>query len=365
MNLDAKSIEILLKHDELLLSICIEYFERSLFSEMHDLDFLKGLLLFIENRYWIEEPNFIGRILGVLCRRMLDTGLNRWEYYAFQTEYTAEENRKLWWECYWWDRWYALTTGKPPLISPDTNRCLIPRIVMELEVDDSMDCLTLMNTVLLDLKKADACIAFLHILLAKLITEVVYGLLYNIHFTDYRICGILGSSDLSSLLKDLKIKFFEINEILQSLQENMIPFLEENFQRSDLFELYIHMKFVSVCCFQSMEILLARIQNLLPVQQRGELNECLKISRDQAFNLSVNILLNVLKQKDSYQLVKCSWYIFIIILNISSYCIADPSKISVHFLSVISGVIGYYSDIIGPPCNSDAKNVRSLKRSDL
>ncbi|CAI4065051.1 uncharacterized protein SKDI_09G2030 [Saccharomyces kudriavzevii IFO 1802] len=340
------SLKNFLEQDELIFCLCVEYFERSIFSAMHDLTILKGLVSLMKHRYWIDDYFVLGRIICTMSRRSLDAGLNRWEYYIGQEEETAEENRKLWWDCYWWDRWFMLATGKQPLIPDEMTSCLFPKQVIGLGVDDSMDCFTLIDLVELDPVKLDICVSFGYILLTKIITMVFSGLLYNRKFTDYRLFAMPDTKDLNGTARQLKVEFLEINRIFQRVQDKIIPFLKHHSENTYIFELYTHFGFAKVCCFQGMESLILRIQNLLQSSEKAALDICIKQTRTQTFETSVDILTETIKSRDTSHIIKCSWFVYVILMSITSYFIENPRKTPVYYLSLMCGVIGLFNDVL-------------------
>ena len=186
-NMNASSLKVFLEHYDMIVCLCFEQFERSVFSEMYNLANLQDLIYLVRHTYWSQDPFTVGKLISHMCRRSLDLGLNRWEYYIGHDERTAENYRRLWWDSYWWDGWYALVTGKPPLISDEYSSCLFPKQVVELGVDDSMDCLSLINSVKLEPHDIDGFVLFGYISMAKIIKKVFSELLYNKSFTDYRV----------------------------------------------------------------------------------------------------------------------------------------------------------------------------------
>ncbi|CAI4565556.1 AMM_1a_G0031150.mRNA.1.CDS.1 [Saccharomyces cerevisiae] len=221
-----------------------------------------------------------------MARRCIDTGLNRWEYYVGQDENIAQCHRELFWDSYWWDRWYALVTGKQPLISEEMTSCLFPKEVIGLGVDDSMDCLTLVNSVEMDPTKIDACISFGRILLAKVITLVFSGMLYNRKFTDYRLFAMEEASNFNTAARKLQGEYLNVNTIFQLMQDKLVPFFENKFEDSRVFELYIHFELVENCCYQGIESLMLRIQNILTSNEKVEFDMCIKQLGSQSFELS-------------------------------------------------------------------------------
>ncbi|CAI4434594.1 BTE_collapsed_G0016530.mRNA.1.CDS.1 [Saccharomyces cerevisiae] len=355
-------LKYFLEQDELIFCLCLEYFERSLFSTMYDLTILKGLVSLMKHRYWIDDPFVLGRIISTMSRRSLDAGLNRWEYYIGQDEDTAEEYRKLWWDCYWWDRWYSLVTGKQPLIPHEMTSCLFPKDVVGLGVDDSMDCFTLINLVELDPSKFDICISFGYILLTKIITAVFSGLLYNRHFTDYRLFATPNAKDLNGTARQLMVEFSKICKIFQCIQDKLIPFLKQYSENSNVFELYTHFGFAKVCCFQGMESLILRIQNLLQERERIELDSCVKDIRLQTFEASVDILTDVLKHEDTFYIFRCSWFIYAILMNITLNFIETPRRNSICYLSLMCHMIASYNDLFVSSGNVNFKGNNAFSK---
>ncbi|CAD6622193.1 HN1_G0002570.mRNA.1.CDS.1 [Saccharomyces cerevisiae] len=339
------SLKYFFEQDELIFCLCLEYFERSIFSTMYDLSMLKGLISLMKHRYWIDDPIVLGRIICTMSRRSLDAGLNRWEYYIGQDEVTAEVYRKIWWDCYWWDRWYSLVTGKQPLIPDEMTSCLFPKGVVGLGVDDSMDCFTLINSVELNPSKLDICISFGYILLTKIITEVFSGLLYNRHFTDYRLFATPDTKDINATARQFIDKFSKIYRIFQHVQDKLISFLKHYSENSSVFELYTHFGFAKVCCFQGMESLILRIQNLLHGREKTELDSCVNDIRLQTFQASVDILKDVLRLRESFHIFRCSWFIYVILMNITSYFVENPGEDLVYCLSLVCQVSSLFNDL--------------------
>lgn len=122
-----------------------------------------------------------------------------------------------------------------------------------------------------------------------------------------------------------------------------------------MFELYLHFGFTQVCCFQGIESLLSRIQNLLQLNEQTDVNICIRQSRLQNFETSGDILANILNQKDTFHIFKCSWFIYAILMNITSYFVENPKKHPVYFLSLMCGVIGLYNDFLMAYTNIDFK----------
>lgn len=348
--------------DESILSFCTEFFERSIFARMDDMALISSSLLLLELRFWIDDFFFLDKIISCICRRCLDAGLNRWEYYVSKEEKIANAQRELWWNCFWWDKWSALISGKPSLISDEMNWCMFPSEVMQLGVDDSMDCLTLLDSVKLDPKKVEACVCFGRIFLAKLISKVFSALLYNRSFTDYRLFAMQCDGELGGISKELKTEFSGISKVLDNLQENLIPFLKANLGVSVLFDFYMHLAFAIVSCYQAMESLVARVQNLLQTDEKAKLNFSLIESRKQIFTFSTDILLSVLESDDNFVIIKYSYPMFTAMLNLTAHFLEKPRDNEVYHLSILCGIINRYNHNMGSFSSPNMKECRAWRK---
>lgn len=164
--------------EELVLVTGYVSFLPSIFSELHDIGIVFNILSFLEAKHWQMTPQTIGRFTAEAVRRCLDLGLSRWEYYNSLNENQAEFRRKIWWKCFWWDRWYSLISGKPFLIDENCVLCLFPRCITNLGARSSMSAQEL-----LELFQSDEENIFSYIILSKIISEVLGGIAYNRKYT--------------------------------------------------------------------------------------------------------------------------------------------------------------------------------------
>ncbi|WP_461254825.1 hypothetical protein, partial [Streptococcus uberis] len=98
--------------EELLSTLCYTFLENSLNFRLLDAEFLHDLLCFVKQRHWKDNSFIIGGVIAPLCRQVQDLGLSRWEYYLGMNEEHANSLREIWWDTYWWDKWYVVVTGK-------------------------------------------------------------------------------------------------------------------------------------------------------------------------------------------------------------------------------------------------------------
>ncbi|CAI4863731.1 CQS_1a_G0057260.mRNA.1.CDS.1 [Saccharomyces cerevisiae] len=346
MSIDLLLVRSFLEQDNVISCLCLEYVQKSMFSQMYEIRILQGLTSLIEYRYWIDDFFALGRVICMMTRRGLDAGLNRWEYYIGQSEDTAEKYRTLWWGLYWWDRWYALVTGKQPLIPEEVSSCLFPKDVMALGVDDSMDCFTLIDLVEFDPLKIDACVLFGYIFLAKLITVVYFRLLYNRNFTDYKLFVLPTKIELKIIARKLEMEFMKINKAFERAQEKLLPFLRDHSDNNCIFDLYVHLGFAQVCCFQAIESLMTRIQTLLQGEEETALVMCMKQLRLHSYEISATFLTTLSKQKSSFRVFKCSWCVYVIVLSFVSHFIENLKNGTLRHLSLICGTVSLYANLL-------------------
>ncbi|CAI4561125.1 CPI_1c_G0030790.mRNA.1.CDS.1 [Saccharomyces cerevisiae] len=351
--IDFSFLKTFLEQDDVIFCLCLEYFQKSIFSPMYDIHILQGLVSLMKHRYWMDDLFALGRVICVMSRRGLDFGLNRWEYYFGENEDKSEECRKLWWEVYWWDRWYALCTGKPPLISEEITVCLFPKKVVELGVDDSMDCFTLIDSVEFNPHELGACSLFGYTFLAKLITRVFVRILYNPNFTDYRLFALPTREELNVTARKLEVEFLKIKKTFERAQEKLLPFLKVHYNNSFIFELYIHFEFAQVCCFQSMETLITKVHKILQGKEEPALGMYIKQSKLHSYETTVTIITDILNQNNLFCFFKYSWSIIVVALNFTSYFIENPKKDSLFHLSLICHLVGLYANLL-----SDYENIK-------
>ena len=181
--------------EELLSTLCYTLLENSLNFRLLDAEFLHDLLCFVKQRHWKDNSFIIGGVIAPLCRQVQDLGLSRWEYYLGMNEEHANHLREIWWDTYWWDKWYVVVTGKLPMIDSSTVTCLLPQQIMRLGVDDAMSSWQMLERVDFTYGSLKDHIMFGYIVLSISINDVFSNVLYNRKFTDYRMFSGITALD--------------------------------------------------------------------------------------------------------------------------------------------------------------------------
>ncbi|GCF01679.1 hypothetical protein ZYGM_000182 [Zygosaccharomyces mellis] len=240
--------ERLIQEETILLTGYLSFIP-SIFSEMHDIGIVSSILLFLEAMHWQMSLQTIGRFVSESVRRCLDLGLSRWEYYCNLNEDKAESYRKIWWKCFWWDRWYSLISGKPFLIDDDCVLCLFPRCVTNLGARDAMS-----TKELLDLFQPDKENIFFYIILSKLITEVLGGIAYNRKYT-----GSLQDSEV--FLQDLSNNCKTTLNLFDVLGQKFNFFTNTTADYNNL-SLSLAFNYTQVACVSAIESVLLRFKKV-------------------------------------------------------------------------------------------------------
>ncbi|CAI4448043.1 CCT_1a_G0016520.mRNA.1.CDS.1 [Saccharomyces cerevisiae] len=209
--------------------ILIEFFGCKHFtSSRHlllDAEFLHDLLCFVKQRHWKDNSFIIGGVIASLCRQVQDLGLSRWEYYLGMNEEHANYLREIWWDTYWWDKWYVVVTGKLPMIDSSTVTCLLPQQIMRLGVDDAMSSWQMLERVDFTYGSLKDHIMFGYIVLSISINDVFSNVLYNRKFTDYRMFSGITALDFK-VVEELLTR---INGIRKGFTVELVGAVQEYF----------------------------------------------------------------------------------------------------------------------------------------
>lgn len=262
-----------------------------------------------------------------MCRLSQDLGLNRWEYYLCLGEDVADSRRKLWWECYWWDKWYSATTGKQPLLNDDTTAFLLPKCVMELGVDDLMSCDALISTANLEHASVEAAVLFGYIALSRTVSTLFTGMLYNKKFTHYMVCSTQqGPFRLDTTVEELESTFLSAKATFGKLGDKFKLFFANNSGVNNVFELYIQMEYVRSSCFTAVGNLLLRFKSFLEKGRARGVERCLQESRKIVLSSSKEVLLKVLGVDTFYNVKSCVRAMLFIFLNVAGGIIGGQSR---------------------------------------
>lgn len=331
------------EREELLSILCLEFFQKSLFAEPHSIDYIESLILFLKNIYWIDEVTSFGNVISIISRLCQDNGLSRWEYYLGLTEKTADKHRQLWWDCCWWDKWYSVNTGKQPLVSDEMVKCLFPRVVMELGVDDSMNYETLLLNVQVKNSETEGTVKFIYILLSKIIGDFFSSLLFNCKFTDYKLHSGYQYSDLDKLAKDFESKVSYFMEVFTNLEKKFISFFEENLESVPILELYIQIVHVRLSCSMAAINMMLRIRALFKQKQRLRIEKLLEWCKESNFQVSKKALLKCLRVDGVYKFWRSNIPIITIFLNFSDRLIENQDYCSTYHLSLLCSFAKHFN----------------------
>lgn len=334
--------EYFTKYEELISTLCVEFFQQSLFTELHNIDYIESLLSLVENRYWIEETFTIGKMISIITRLGQDSGLSRWEYYLGCDEETADKRRQLWWGCCRWDSWYSVTTGKPPLVDLETAACLFPKGVMQLGVDDSMDYEALVFHAKLKSGSVESVICFGYILISKIVGKFFSTLLYHHRFTNYRIYSGQPSLDLESIEAELASRVFHFKVVFERMADKFAPFFQAHMHEDSVFELFVQMAYTRSSCFIAAESLVFRIRTVVGNNCRPQLEECLKQCKETAFCSSKDVLAKTLQVVNVYTLWKAIIPVLAMFVNVSCNLIEDPAKNPIYHLALLCSVAAHF-----------------------
>lgn len=212
--------------EELLSTLCYTFLENSLNFRLLDAEFLHDLLCFVKQRHWKDNSFIIGGVIAPLCRQVQDLGLSRWEYYLGMNEEHANPLREIWWDTYWWDKWYVVVTGKLPMIDSSTVTCLLPQQIMRLGVDDAMSSWQMLERVDFTYGSLKDHIMFGYIVLSISINDVFSNVLYNRKFTDYRVFSGITALDFK-VVEELLTRINGIRKGFTVLKTTVVHELEK------------------------------------------------------------------------------------------------------------------------------------------
>lgn len=337
---------------ETLAHLCHENYRQSVFAGLADASSQEVLIALIEQTYWTCNIGSMGKVIAHTCRGLLDGGYNRWEYNLGLQESMADRNRKLWWRCYWWDRWYAMNTGKPPLLSEEANNCLFPLNVLRLHVNDEMDCLTLAREAELQDSTLESRIEFGYILLAKTIAYAFSAMLYSKDFTTYKLHASKHWKNSSATLANLKSKSRMLHDTFQIIEDKLIAVLLPDLEDRRCLELYMHARMTVACLCQALCGLCKRLEKCFPHKQAPHLNDLVEQSSQRLFETSSAALLDVLRLNDSRACTHHPAPISTFMLNITSHMISkgkvDRAAAGKYLLniSVMSAICRGFSELV-------------------
>lgn len=350
-NLQSTLIESYMVAVEKLATLCCKAFGLSVFTGPARSPSPEILIEIINEMYWAFDSNSAGMLIALACRLLLDSGHGRWEYNVGINEKSADNNRKIWWKCFWWDKWYAMSTGKPPLLSEETSNCPFPREVMILKVEDEMDCLALIKEVNLQEANLEGCLSFGYILLAKTISFAFSSMLYSQEFTAYRRYSSGGWRNPDQTLTELKRRHDQLVETLRLVDIKLTPIVKSKLQEQRCHRLYMFIKTTIVFISQELCSLFTRLQKCFPNKEASLVNDLMRRSTKHLLENCEDALLNALELEDTKALIEHGKTIYIFMSNMASPMVANWEQAELSsdkFLfnvSLMCGVCARFKDL--------------------
>ncbi|SMN21383.1 similar to Saccharomyces cerevisiae YER184C Putative zinc cluster protein [Maudiozyma saulgeensis] len=273
-----------------------------------------------------EESYHMRDVVSLITDNVIFNGLDRWEYYIGLNEATADQYRSIWWKCIWYDRWAAVSTGKPFLLNENMAQCLLPKKWMSLGLNETMESELLLNTIDFGNKLVDdeVFIDVSRFLLSKLLTTHFKSILYNKDFTDYRVFSSkypIFEATLHDLLQNIE----QLTWNFAKLDEKMEPYVGELIPSNPRFHVYITMRYCRVEVYNTIESVLIRFANSPRVQDKNLINKLILKQRLDIFKLcssSLQMLSNISTAFDNIKYNKLTTMFF---MHTIIYSIDNPT----------------------------------------
>lgn len=125
-----KEITYLCDTEEVLLALCYNYYNSTLYSFFEfgtNIDYMEHLILLLEEQLSLDEHYGFDKVINVAVENAKKMGFHRWEFYVGYDEETAERRRKLWWTLYWYEK-TSIMKCFISAIDDSTVNCLLPKI---------------------------------------------------------------------------------------------------------------------------------------------------------------------------------------------------------------------------------------------
>lgn len=334
-----------LESDFLISSLCFEFFERTIFVDMLDIDVLLNLVDFLALRHRNDFNLQMSKIVASICRLALDLGLNRWEYNIGRDEETANVRRKLWWRCYWWDKWYALTTGKAFILTDELSLCLFPKELAKLGVECSMSVTVMLRNYAHEALDVDNALNFGYILLAKLIEQLQRNIVYNKELTDFKTFSGRNRFGVDRIIDVLMKESNELLEVLTLLGETLENFVKQNMDNAKIFEFYMHMHSVKSTCFKNIGYQLLKFQRVLPRNNVERLDKALSDSRTRNLKVAEKTMFYLLQRNKVGTFFKYSISVLEIFFSLTELFVERPPTDALYIISLICCMAQKYVEI--------------------
>ncbi|CAI6673716.1 AEL_HP2_G0041330.mRNA.1.CDS.1 [Saccharomyces cerevisiae] len=330
--------------EELLSTLCYTFLENSLNFRLLDAEFLHDLLCFVKQRHWKDNSFIIGGVIAPLCRQVQDLGLSRWEYYLGMNEEHANPLREIWWDTYWWDKWYVVVTGKLPMIDSSTVTCLLPQQIMRLGVDDAMSSWQMLERVDFTYGSLKDHIMFGYIVLSISINDVFSNVLYNRKFTDYRVFSGITALDFK-VVEELLTRINGIRKGFTVLKTTVVHELEKSLLDDDVFRFCIHFAYSRISCLRAIGNLLMRFKSIFHGTSRNLISDQIGECDKDILQTTVETFTFILRANDNIKIKEHVRPISEMGLNILLEAVKAPAGIDVYHISLFCGVASLFDRI--------------------
>ncbi|CAI4734460.1 CCT_1a_G0044380.mRNA.1.CDS.1 [Saccharomyces cerevisiae] len=330
--------------EELLSTLCYTLLENSLNFRLLDAEFLHDLLCFVKQRHWKDNSFIIGGVIASLCRQVQDLGLSRWEYYLGMNEEHANYLREIWWDTYWWDKWYVVVTGKLPMIDSSTVTCLLPQQIMRLGVDDAMSSWQMLERVDFTYGSLKDHIMFGYIVLSISINDVFSNVLYNRKFTDYRMFSGITALDFK-VVEELLTRINGIRKGFTVLKTTVVHELEKSLLDDDVFRFCIHFAYSRISCLKAIGNLLVRFKSIFHGTSSNLISDQIGECDKDILQTTVETFTFILRANDNIKIKEHVRPISEMGLNILLEAVKAPAGIDVYHISLFCGVASLFDRI--------------------
>ncbi|CAI4786243.1 BBF_collapsed_G0049050.mRNA.1.CDS.1 [Saccharomyces cerevisiae] len=330
-----------------LFMYCVKLLGKHFTSSRHlllDAEFLHDLLCFVKQRHWKDNSFIIGGVIAPLCRQVQDLGLSRWEYYLGMNEEHANYLREIWWDTYWWDKWYVVVTGKLPMIDSSTVTCLLPQQIMRLGVDDAMSSWQMLERVDFTYGSLKDHIMFGYIVLSISINDVFSNVLYNRKFTDYRMFSGITALDFK-VVEELLTRINGIRKGFTVLKTTVVHELEKSLLDDDVFRFCIHFAYSRISCLKAIGNLLVRFKSIFHGTSSNLISDQIGEYGKDILQTTVETFTFILRANDNIKIKEHVRPISEMGLNILLEAVKAPAGIDVYHISLFCGVASLFDRI--------------------
>ncbi|CCF57365.1 hypothetical protein KAFR_0C03730 [Kazachstania africana CBS 2517] len=330
--------------EPLLFMLFLEVLQKPSYSGIYTVEMLSPQLDFLEFYFWSAETTALNRLIGPIVRLGIDLGFNRWEFYLNLDENEANERRKMWWKCYWWDKYGSLLTGKQFQIMEEQMACLLPKEWIELGVNEKMDPSTFMRCVNFENCSNEVAAEIGHYLLAKIIQQVYVKIMYNAQLCDYRIF----SKECSEMESTVEILFEECADICQLL-DSMEELFSQPFSASkniEDYEFYLTYANSKILILTYMENVCVRLSSASNPSKKGDIAAYVAELQEKRLDTAVRAVQRSFSHEspNTYKFLQVH---LMLLIQINIYCINNMEKVGVeNYLFLACDIASMYADYL-------------------